>query len=312
MTILQLEYVIAVDTHKSFTKASEHCFVTQPTLSMQIKKLEEELGVLLFDRNSKPVCPTEAGKLIIAQARKVVNAATRINEIIAELRDELPKNLHLATIPTIAPYLMPSLLEVRNKNFPQIALRIDESITEEIVHQIRHNQIDFGILATPLDEEGLIEHPLYYEPFVAYFHKDHPLLQKKQINSKDISVNDMWLLTDGHCFRDQVLNFCGHGARPNKTGLSYTTGSLESIIRLINSSGGYTLLPLLAARALPLESQKYIRYFEAPVPVREISILTREDFLKARLLKLIRETIHGFLPEGLLHIDASQNRIPIK
>ncbi len=311
MTLLQLEYIIAVDTYRSFTEASEHCFVTQPTLSMQIRKLEEELDAQLFDRNHKPIRPTEAGRLIIGQARKVVNAMGRLNEIVGELRNEIPGEISCGIIPTIAPYILPSILQKKNSILPEVRLDVAEETTENIVNRIRHDQLDMGILATPLEEEGIREHPLYYEPFVAFFHQDHPLLAKKRIKSTDISLDEMWLLTDGHCFRDQVINFCGLGGKTAHPGLNYTTGSLDSIVRVVHKSSGYTLLPLLAAEELPEQLKAQIRHFEPPIPVREISIITREDFLKVKLIEKIKKIVLEIVPEKLHSEDDEGERIPI-
>jgi len=215
MTKTQLEYIVAVDNYKSFIRASEKMFVTQPTLSMQIKKLEEELGTTLFDRSKAPVATTEIGQKIIEQARNVISESNRIYDIISEELDQITGKFRLAVIPTIAPFLLPLFLESFVKNNKGLELTIEELQTEEIISGLKKDEIDAGIAATPLSNKEITESPIYYEPFYAYISPKHPLFRKEKISSKELNVDDIWLLKEGHCFRDQVINICSQNKKEN-------------------------------------------------------------------------------------------------
>ena len=198
MTITQLEYVVAVATYKSFVAAAEKCFVTQPTLSMQIQKLEDELGIKLFDRNKHPIAITAIGEKIVDQARIILSETEKINELIQNQQNTLEGSFRLAVIPTIAPYVIPSLLDSYVANYPSIKLKIKEMETDVILQALRNNELDAGLVSTPLHENGTKEYPLFYEQFVGYFSKEEPALKKKLINAEDIAMERLGLLNDGH------------------------------------------------------------------------------------------------------------------
>src|SRR5688572_29826793 len=201
----QLEYIVAVDTWRHFAVAAEKCFVTQPTLSMQIQKVERALGILLFDRSKQPVIPTEAGIVVVAQAKVILREAGRIPEILSEMRGKVEGEMRLGIIPTIAPYLMPLFINKFLKKYPGIKLIIHELITEEIVDRLKKGQLDAGLLSTPLDEKSISEDPLFYEEFVVYISRDDKSFTKKYLLPKDIEVSRLWLLEEGHCFRSQIM-----------------------------------------------------------------------------------------------------------
>src|SRR5690554_99837 len=232
MTITQLTYVIAIAEHKNFTKAAEKCFVTQPTLSTQIQKLEEELEVLIFDRSKKPIELTEVGRKIVQQARNIVNESERIQDIVDQQKGFIGGEFRLGIIPTVMPTLLPMFLKAFIKKFPKIKLRIEELTTEEIILRIKEGHLDAAIAATPLESENIKERVLYYEPFVGYIPEHHRLFEKKTIEVSDLEINDMLLLEDGHCFRDGIINLCKAFKDQNDENFQLESGSIETLIKL--------------------------------------------------------------------------------
>ncbi|GAB3511653.1 LysR substrate-binding domain-containing protein [Spirosoma knui] len=300
MTLSQLDYIVAVDTYRHFATAAENCHVTQPTLSMQIQKLEDELGVLLFDRSKQPVVPTETGQAILAQARDVLRAARRIPEIVSESKDDFRGELRIGIIPTLAPYLLPYFIGEFVGKYPSVSVQIQELVTEQIVERLKKGLIDVGLVVTPLAENGITEIPLFREPFVVYAADSHPLFQKQVIASADLQTDGLWLLTEGHCFRNQVMNICGADRQANGgTALRYETGSLETLIKLINKQDGFTLLPYLATLDMDETRRARLRTFEAPQPVREVSLVMHRSFLKRKLINALKHEIMAHLPSEL-------------
>ncbi len=303
MTLIQLKYVLAVDTHRHFAAAAESCFVTQPTLSMQINKLEKELDVLIFDRSKHPVEPTDIGKEIIAQARIAIREANRIEETVKGSKGMVAGDFKLGIIPTVSTNLRPRFLSDVMKKYPEIHLRIEELQTEQILERLDRDQLDAGILATPLEKSGVIEEPLYYEPFMAYIPEGHRLQNEEFVLHSELRLSDMLLLKNGHCFRDSVVNLC-EAAFPDKAGsdkaLEFQSGNFETLIRLANSGFGMTLLPYLMALDLSEEERKYIKPIEHPQPTREISIVYSRAQLKINMINLIAEEIKASVPKKLL------------
>ncbi|WP_128544834.1 hydrogen peroxide-inducible genes activator [Larkinella soli] len=300
MTLSQLEYIVAVDTYRHFATAAEHCHVTQPTLSMQIQKLEDELGILIFDRSRQPVVPTETGRRILNQAREVLQMAQRIPEIVKESKEDFSGELRLGIIPTLAPYLLPYFIGEFMSRYPAITVHIQELMTEQILERLKTGLLDVGIVVTPLAENGIVEIPLFYEPFMLYAAGSHPLCRKPAISSADLKADGLWLLTEGHCFRNQVVNLCGterklNGAQP----LHYETGSLETLIKLIDKQDGFTLLPYLATLDLDEGRKARTRPFEAPQPVREVSLVLHRSFLKRKLIDALKQEVLAHLPPDL-------------
>jgi len=298
MTLTQLDYIVAIDTHRHFATAAEHCHVTQPTLSMQIQKLEDELGVLLFDRSKHPVVPTETGQIIVAQAREVLQASRRIPELAKESRDEVGGELRIGIIPTLAPYLLPYFIGAFMARYPAVTIQLQELLTEQIVERLRNGLLDVGIVVTPLRENSMSDIPLFNEPFMLYAAEGNALLKKTAINSADLTNEGLWLLSEGHCFRDQVVNLCG-GRHQGNTGLRYETGSLETLVKLIDRQDGFTLLPYLATIDFDATRQKRLRPFKDVAPVREVSLVMHRSFLKRSLINALRREITANLPEGV-------------
>ena len=266
MTIIQLKYVLAVAEYQNFTKAAAHVFVTQPTLSMQIQKLEEELSILIFDRSKKPIELTEVGEKIVHQARNIVNESERMIDVVDQEKGFIGGDFRLGIIPTIMPTLLPMFLKNFINKYPKVHLKIEELTTAEIIIKLNDGHLDAAIAATPLVQDKIKERVLYFEPFVGYVPKNHRLHSKKQLDRSDLDINDILLLEDGHCFRDGVINIC-KSLKNNAAIDSFQveSGSFETLIKLSNEGFGMTLLPYLNTLDIPKEEQKkYLRYFKDP------------------------------------------------
>ncbi|MBC5775526.1 LysR family transcriptional regulator [Pontibacter sp. KCTC 32443] len=303
MTLVQLEYLIAVDTHRHFATAAEHCFVTQPTLSMQLQKLEEELGVQLFDRSRVPVRPTEVGKEIIAQARIVIAEAKKIQELVQNQKQELSGELRIGVIPTLAPYLMPLFITSFLEKYPHVRVVVQELLTNEIIEKLNHELLDVGLLVTPLDNRNIKELPLFYEAFMVYVNPNHQLAKQKEINPAELLPDDLWVLNEGHCFRSQVLNICNRGGKVGGSegaNFDYRSGSLETLKRIVETQHGLTLLPELSVLEMPDDKKKLVRSFSEPQPMREVSLVVHKSFLKKRLIEVLQKEIIDSVPESIV------------
>lgn len=311
MTLTQLQYLISVDNHRHFARAAEASFVTQPTLSMQIQKLEEELGVLLFDRSKHPVKPTAIGVKIIEQARTVLNESHRINEILQESKNQLEGPFKLGVLPTISPSLVPRFIRKFHEKFPKIQLQIQELRTEKIVEMLRIDELDAAIVATPLDEKGIIENPMYYEPFMGFIPENHRLYNESFITNSELDVNDILLLNEGHCFRNSILNICNKKLNNDNKPVDLESGNFETLIRLSKKGFGMTLIPYLHAVDLPNEDQKFVKAIADPKPSREVSIVYTRAELKIKIIEELKAIIQNSVPEKLL---TNQNQVisPLK
>lgn len=312
MTFTQLEYINAVNIHRHFASAAESCFVTQPTLSMQIQKLEEELGVKIFDRSKQPVIPTEAGLEILAYARKILSEKSNLEELIASQKGIVNGILKLGVIPTLAPYLLPLFVPAFTQKYPQVRLQITELTTETLISQLKEGRIDVGLIVTPLNDASIKEMVLFYEKMVAYVSEKNSVFQKEYILPKDIDPNKLWLLEEGHCFRSQIINLCelkkksaGHNY------FEYEAGSLETLRRMVDMGDGITILPELATIDMTARQQNHLRPFTQPSPVREISIVTHRDFVKKRLVNALRQSILEKVPKQFSAEDPNKKIIPI-
>ncbi len=294
MNIQQLTYIIAIDRFRHFARAAEHCRVTQPTLSTMLNRLEAELGVKVFDRSRSPVMPTETGKKIIAQARRILEEVDHLNRLAGEMSDQVEGELRLGVIPTVAPYLLPLFLQNLLDDYPKLKITINELTTNEIVVQLKSNMIDAGILATPLGQEAIREIPLYNEPFVVYRSKAmlNSVNNSKLVRPEELDLDRLWLLEEGHCLRSQIAALC-ELKKQNRTysNLIYEAGSIDSLKRLVDSSHGITILPALSIRDYSAEDLKLIQYFREPVPARQISIVTYRHHLKERIVDVLKAEI---------------------
>lgn len=303
MTITQLQYLIAVDNHRHFARAAEACFVTQPTLSMQIQKLEEELGILLFDRSKHPVRPTAIGEKVIEQARTVVHETNRIHQILQEGKNQLEGVFKLGVIPTIASSLIHRFIRKFHDKFPNIQLQVQELQTDKILEKLRMDDLDAGILATPLEAKGIIEKPMYYEPFMAFIPENHRLGKESFITNSELDVNDILLLNEGHCFRNSVINLCNKQPATGNKPIELESGNFETLMKLSKRGFGMTLIPYLHAIDLPEEDQKLVKPIAEPKPTREVSLVYTRAELKIKVIEELEKIILGSIPDKLKEND---------
>lgn len=297
MNLQQLTYLVALDTYRQFGLAAEKCFVTQPALSVQVQKLEEELGVLLFDRTKKGAEPTAVGIKVITQARQVLREAQHLRELVQVEKGEMVGDLRLGVIPTLAPYLVPRFLVDFTTAYPDLRVRVEELRSEELMEQLKDHRIDVGLLVTPLDDRQLRELPVLDEPFLAYVSANHPLADHDLITGPDLKAPGLWLMEQGHCFRHQVLNLCNATTDPDAH-VVYESGSIETLKELVRRHHGYTLVPELAVLD-EVDVNPLVKRFVAPAPVREVSLVVHHGFVRLPLLTALRELILANVPARL-------------
>ena len=303
MTITQLKYVLSVAEYQNFTVAAEHSFVTQPTLSMQIQKLEDELGVKIFNRSKKPIELTEVGKKIVEQAKVIVNESNRILDIVHQQKGFIGGEFKIGIIPTVMPTLLPMFLQNFTNKYPKVKLIIDELTTEEIIKKLTDGHIDAAIAATPLENEAIKERPLYYEPFVGLVPQNHRLFKNKTITVDELEMEDILLLEDGHCFKESVLNLCRNHKVDNKKGFHLESGSFNTLIKLSKEGLGMTLLPYLHTLDLNEIDKSHLREFNNPPPAREVSLIYHKSQLKMQLIEALKNTIDGVIRGAISFSD---------
>jgi len=299
MTITQLNYIIAVDTYRHFGRAAEACFVTQPTLSMQIQKLEDQLGVILFDRSTQPISTTPLGKKIVDQARIVVAESEKIEQLAQIGTGDLRGDLRLGIIPTVATNLIYRFVDRFRFEMPDVHLVIEELQTDQILDAFKRNELDAAILATPLDHKGITEIPLYYEPFMAFVPEGHRLAKDEFVLSSELQISDLLLLNEGHCFRNSVLNICGQQSA-GKRQIELESGNFETLIKLAQLGYGMTLLPYLTAIDLPKDLRASVKPIAEPTPSREISLIYSQNHVKSAVVDKLGPLIRKCVPERLL------------
>ena len=305
MNIQQLEYILAVEQFRHFAKAAEHCHVTQPTLSMMIQKLEDELGVKLFDRTTQPVKPTSAGSKVIEQARIVLYQTSLIKDIVKEEEQSLSGTFRLAVLPTIAPYLLPRFFAQLTERYPDLDIRILEMKTAPSLAALQRGEIDAAIIASQPKEPQLQAQTLFYEQFFGYVAKGDPLFKKSLIRTADISDEHLWLLDEGHCFRDQLLRFC-QMEKVKVRQAAYRLGSMETFMRMVESGNGVTFIPQLATYQLSHEQQELVRPFAIPKPTREIMWVTRTDFVRHTIAQILIDNIRQAVPKEMHTLQVGQ------
>lgn len=291
MTLQQLEYLVSLDNHRHFGRAAESCGVTQPTLTMQIRKLEEDLGAQLFDRTKQPVRPTELGERVIGQARIVLRESQQVHALIEEMGSSLKGSYHIGVIHTLAPYLMPLFLPRFAEQHPEVRLVIDERKTSRILEGLRRGDLDIGIAVSPINEPDLEEHPLFEEPFLAYIPKGHAFWEKRRIARPDLKNKALWVLGEGHCFREQALSLCDHPSAGGHSNVLYESGSIETLKQLVLHGEAMTLVPELSVSA----GDPHMRRFTEPQPVRKVCIVTRRPFARTRLIEALTDSIRSAL-----------------
>lgn len=305
MTLQQLEYILAVNQFRHFAKAAEYCRVTQPTLSAMIQKLEEELDTRIFDRSQQPICPTPVGILIIEQAQKILVQANRIKNIIEEEKHSLTGTFKLGILPTVAPYLLPRFFPQLMKKYPDLDIRVIEMKTNDIKKALQTGEIDAGIVASLAGMEELQQTPLFYEQFFVYVSRKDILFNSEVIRTSDLNGEQLWLLDEGHCFRDQLVRFCQmKSARASQ--LAYHLGSMETFMRMVESGKGVTFIPELAVLQLGDIQKELVRPFAIPCPTRQIVMLTNKNFIRHALLEALTKEIKSSIPKEMLSLKATQ------
>lgn len=304
MTLTQLSYVVAVDKYRHFATAAEKSFVTQPTLSMQIHKLEDELGITIFDRSKSPVIPTEVGEKIITQAKIILQESKQIADIANYSEQELNGTFKLGIIPTIAPYLVPLFIRNFVKKYPQVHLIIEELLTADLLDQLGNDQLDAGIIATPAEQSFIYTEELFTEPFVAYLSHNHPLVKKDKISIDDLDRSNIWLLSEGHCFRDQAVKLCKDIKRTNKASIEFKSGNLETLKRLVEQDFGMTLMPWTAIQNFESScANAVIKEFKEPVPSRKVRMVYGRKHLKQTIIGAFKDSIRSSIPPVLTQTD---------
>lgn len=310
MTLQQLEYIVALDEERHFVRAAERCFVTQPTLSMQVQKLEDELGLQIFDRKRQPIVPTPLGAELIVRARALLREARQLKAMASNAQHEILGQFRLGIIPTLAPYLLPRFLKPFLDRFPQVRLHIEELQTAQILDALQQDGLDVGVLVGPLETPSITEHAVFSEPFLRYASAAHSH-DKAVLVPQDLDASDMWILNEGHCFRNQVLNVCEAPAAGEEKRYFYESGSIETLKRMVREGGGYTLVPELALTPEEWEDPGLaIQRFDAPEPVREVVLATHHTYIRRAFVTALQDCIRACLPDSL-RTDTDKARVRI-
>ena len=306
MTLQQLEYILAVARYGHFGRAAEACNVTQPTLSAMIGKLEEEIGAKLFDRNRQPICPTPVGERVVQQAREVLEQADSIKDIVLEEKQSLGGVFRVGILPTIAPYLLPRFFPQMMKKYPTLDIRVREMKTYQIKDALLQGDIDAGILASIEGLEEYEQTTLFYEKYIGYVSREDALFKKEVIRTADVaSSRELWLLDEGHCFRDQMVRFCQMKSSQTSQ-LAYNLGSMETFMRMVESGMGITFIPELAEMQLSEPQRELVRPFAIPIPTRELILITNRNFIRKTLLDTVVKEIQASVPKAMLKLGAGQ------
>lgn len=307
MTLQQLEYVLALDKTRHFVRAAEMCGVTQPTLSAMVQKLEDELDCRIFDRSTHPLVPTEVGQQIINQAQVVIYHVNQLKENVQMEKGVLKGNLNLAMIPTVAPYLLPHFISVFKEDYADITLKVTEMRTEDVIQKLQTAEIDMAILSTPLNDPKILEVPLYYEKFVVYIAPSEPMYKNKEISSQEMPLENLWVLEEGHCLRNQVFNFCNRKVHQSSV---YEAGSIDTLVKIVDVNGGYTIIPELHVNLLSEKQKENLRELTKPEAIREISLIIRHDYVREGMMNAVANSIKKIIPVHML--DARLKKFAIK
>ena len=308
MTLQQMEYIVAVYRLRHFAKAAEHCGVTQPTLSAMIQKLEQELGVKLFERSSQQVVPTAIGRLVVEQAWRVISRARKIKDIVEEERNALSGVFRIGILPTIAPYLLPRFFTRLMEEYPDIDFRVSEMKTADCKKALARGEIDVAIIVSLGEIEGMEQDSLYFEQFIAYVSESDSLFQSKSIRSADLPGHFLWLLDEGHCFRDQLVKFCNIKSACDSK-LTYSLGSIETFMRMVEAGQGITFIPELALDQLTESQKRLVRPFAIPIPTREVVLLTTKNFVRKGIKQMMINEIRDSVPQRMLKMNNTDQRV---
>lgn len=306
MNLQQLEYIVALDKTRHFVKAAEQCHVTQPTLSAMVQKLEEELGCPIFDRSVHPIVPTELGAKLIQQAQQILFQVNQLKETVWNEKEGLTGSLSLGMIPTVAPYLLPDFLTLFPQSYQQVTVKIAEMRTETIIEKLHQGELDMAILATPLDDPKILEVPLYYEKFIAYISPKESIFSQEEISMQEVSMEHIWVLEEGHCLRNQVLTICENRLQSSV----YEAGSIDTLVKIVDRNGGYTIIPELHVELLSENQKKNLRKIVRPEAVREISLVIRNDYMREKMMNAVADCVKKIIPSSM--IDQRLKRFAIK
>jgi len=307
MTLQQFEYILALDKTRHFVRAAEMCGVTQPTLSAMVQKLEDELDCKIFDRSSQPIVPTEAGEQILKQAQVIIYNVNQLKENLSVQKGSMTGNLSLAMIPTVAPYLLPDFIGVFRNDYPEINLKVTEMRTDTIIEKLQRAEIDMAILSTPLNDPKILEVPLYYEKFVLYLAPSEDMYSEDEITSENLPLDHLWVLEEGHCLRNQVFNFCHKKSLQSSV---YEAGSIDTLVKIVDVNGGYTVIPELHISLLSDEQKKNLRGLVKPEAIREISLIIRHDYVREGMMNAVANSIKKIIPAHML--DTRLKKFAIK
>ena len=308
MTLQQMEYIVAVYRLRHFAKAAEYCGVTQPTLSAMIQKLEAELDIKIFERSSQQVMPTEVGRKVVEQAWKVLVRASRIKDIVREEKGSCEGTFRLGILPTIAPYLLPRFFTQLEREHPETDIRVMEMKTADIKRALSRGELDAAILVSLDDMDNYVQTPLFYEQFLAYVSRGDALYSPRSIQTADLHHEFLWLLDEGHCFRDQLVKFCNLQAATSSK-QTYSLGSIETFMRMVEGGQGVTFIPELALEQLSPAQHELVRPFALPIPTRQVVLLTTKTFVRHSVLNLIAEAVRTHVPERMLHFNNTEQRV---
>lgn len=301
VTLVQLKYATALDNIRNFSRAAEFCHITQPTLSIQLKKLEESLDLVIFDRSKSPLIPTASGEIFLTRARRVLREMDNLIEEVDLIKEDIKGEITIGVIPTLAPYLVPAFIGEFAQQFPGLKIRVQELLTQSIIEELKRDRIDAGLLVGPVLNSEVHLQPLFYEEIMVYLNTRHPLMSESEIDVHQLQSADLWILGEGHCFRDQILNLCTLRNKDNSRSISYESGSLETLKRLVDIEGGFTLVPELSVHAMSPSSRKRIKRIEGVKPLREVSLATARSFNKRRIIDILGAFISESVPKSMLN-----------
>lgn len=298
MTFNQLQYALALSKHTNFKRAAEHLDISQPALSLQIQKLEEEIGFKLFNRTSNPITTTEDGKVFLIKAQEIISGVKQLQNFTSEIKEDFSGKLTVGIIPTLAPFLVPLFIESIEREYPDLQLVIREQITENVINNIRNGELDVGIISTPIDIHGVTSIPLFYERFYVYATGED--ISNSEYRLEDIKSHRLWLLDEGNCFRDQINNFCDLKSIREGKRFIYQSNSIDALIRIVDTKGGVTILPELTSLCLNEYQEENLKVISGPPKAREISMVVTNNYDKQRYIHVLGDHIRKNIPHHML------------
>lgn len=307
MTLQQFEYIVAVDEHRHFVRAAESCGVTQSTLSSLIQKLESELDVVIFDRSCHPIEPTALGREIIAQARVVLYNASQMEELVSAHKELGVGNISLGVASTIAPFILPQLFRYMKQHHPDVVIHVEEARVETLKAKLQRAELDVAILAMPVSEDNLLEIPIFRERYVAYVSPTSALYAEDRVDTQLLRADDIWVLGESYCPNIEQFPFC---VRDISSVSIYAAGSIETLMRIVDENGGYTIVPELQLSLMDDAERRNIRELHNPVPGREVAFVVRRDFVRQRMLNILADALKTIIPEEM--IDERLKKFAIK